>query len=255
MDKKPDLTDRALSFVLKAIRFEVAAVLAVVLYAAGFALPLATHAPLWMLVLDAIAGSLLAFVVIFGWVVVRLADVERRHLVNWTSSIRLLDSREFEWFVGEIFRREGFAVEQTGRSGEPDGNVDLVLTKGRKRFVVQCKRWQSWDVGVDEIRRFAGTLMREGLPGQQGIFVTLSEFTKQATDEARKMGICLLTGAELEQRWNNVRQVEPCPECGETMFVAKSRFGWWLQCRATGCGGKRDLDRNAGRAIELLTSS
>ena len=67
--------------------------------------------------------------------------------------------------MGEIFRREGYEVE-TGSQEHPDGNIDLVITKGAKRTVVQCKRWQSWDVGVDEIRKFAGTLLLiKGLRG------------------------------------------------------------------------------------------
>jgi restriction endonuclease Mrr len=38
-------------------------------------------------------------------------------------------------------------------------------------------------VGVEDIRGFAGALMREGLPGSAGVFVTMSTFGEQARAE------------------------------------------------------------------------
>lgn len=70
----------------------------------------------------------------------RRREGNARHLVEWTTDIRLLDSTEFEWLVGELYRREGWAVDHVGRSDGPDGNIDLVLTRGRERRIVQCKR-------------------------------------------------------------------------------------------------------------------
>ncbi len=129
---------------------------------------------------------------------------DRRHLIEWTTSLRLLGAEEFEWLVGELFRRDGWTVEETGRHGSPDGNIDLVLRRGGERKVVQCKRWTSQLVGVDELRGFAGTLLREGLPGAAGIFVTLSDFTEQARAEARTTGITLVNNRDLKR---------PHPKC------------------------------------------
>ena len=78
---------------------------------------------------------------------------------------------------------------------------------------MQCKRWQSWSVGVDEVRKLAGTLMREGLRGDAGIFVTLSHFTEPAIAEAAKLGIELVDNRELARRIERVRATEPCPIC------------------------------------------
>jgi hypothetical protein len=58
----------------------------------------------------------------------------------------------------------------------------------------------SWLVGVDGVRGFAGTLLREGLPGSAGIFVTLSDFTKPARSEARATGIALVDNRDLNDR-------------------------------------------------------
>ena len=41
-----------------------------------------------------------------------------------------------------------------GKDGAPDGNIDLELVQSGQRRIVQCKRWTSWMVPVDEIRQF-----------------------------------------------------------------------------------------------------
>ena len=48
-----------------------------------------------------------------------------------TPSQQALESltwHEFELLIGEWFRRQGYAVVETGGVGEPDGGVDLALT-------------------------------------------------------------------------------------------------------------------------------
>src|SRR5208283_1220279 len=117
--------------------------------------------------------------------------------VEWTTELRHLNASEFEWLVGELFRREGWNVKETGHPDAPDGNIDLELARDGKRKIVQCKRWSAQLVGVDEIRGFGGTLLREHLPAEAGIFVTLSGFTEQARAEAQKAGFALLDGRQL----------------------------------------------------------
>lgn len=179
----------------------------------------------------------------------------RRHLIEWTSDLRRLDSEEFEWLVGEAFRREGWKVEERGRREGPDGNIDLEVTRNGVRRIVQCKRWASWLVEVDDVRAFGGTLMREGLAGSSGVFVTLSDFTQQARAEADSIGLELVDNRELFARVEKVRREEPCSLCGAPMVLARSSRGWWFRCVAPGCSGKRDLGADPARAIELLTDA
>jgi hypothetical protein len=65
---------------------------------------------------------------------------------------------------------------------------------------VQCKRWQSWRVGVDEMRQLAAAMMRDGLPGFAGMLVTSSKFTAEALAEGRRIGIELVDGPDPVQR-------------------------------------------------------
>lgn len=206
----------------------------------------------WLFGVNLVA-TMNAGLLLLVWFVVRLERSHRRHLVDWTSNLRLLSAEEFEWFVGEVFRREGWTVRETGSQSRADGNIDLELTKDRLRRLVQCKRWQSWQVSVDEVRAFAGALLREGRDGRDGIFVTLSDFNEHAVAEAKRTGITLVDGRELFQRAEAVRRAEPCPECARPMTLSRSEHGWWFRCKAPGCKGKRHLDADAGRAVDFLT--
>jgi restriction system protein len=223
----------------------------------GLVWPLSIGALGFLFVSLNVFGVVLGWFVILAWTVSRVEAGWRRHLLEWTTDLRLLSAQEFEWIVGEVLRREGWDVEETGREGTADGNVDLRIRRAGQELLVQCKRWQSWSVGVDEVRKLAGTLMREGLPGKAGIFVTLSRFTEPAVAEAAKLGIELVDNRELLRRIEKVRATEPCPICATPMLLDRSPHGWWLRCPgwANGCKGKRDLGAHPGRALDLLLAS
>ncbi len=153
--------DDALTKTIGRLRMNTALLLAGASYAVvGLALPLSVHAQGVLFVSLNVIGVLLAWVVTLAWQFPQLEAARRRHLLDWTTELRLASAQEFEWLVGEIFRREGWNVEETGREAAPDGNVDLRIRRAEQEMLVQCKRWQAKPVGVDEIRRFAGTLMR-----------------------------------------------------------------------------------------------
>ncbi|MGO9972254.1 MAG: restriction endonuclease [Solirubrobacteraceae bacterium] len=81
--------------------------------------------------------------------------------------------------------------------GKPDGNVDLRLRCGDEQRLVQCKQWQARSVGVEEVRKLAGTLLREGLHGRAGVLITSSSFTSTAIDEAKRLRMGLIDGRDL----------------------------------------------------------
>lgn len=254
MRKIDQFIDRILSVIAHRTSGRALFALIVLVYGGvGLALPLVLAWPTQSLVSLNIIGVTLALSFTLAWFAGQVQARDRRHLVEWTTDLRLLDSEEFEWFVGELFRREGWVVEETGSRDRADGNVDLSLTRSGRRRVVQCKRWTSWLVGVEEVRAFAGTLMREGLTGGDGIFVTLSGFTEQARDEAKRLGLLLVDNRALYARAEAVRRREPCPWCGAAMILDRSARGWWFRCVSNGCAGKRDLSADPARAVELLT--
>ncbi len=248
-----DFIERVLRAIAGRMSDKLLMAVAFLLYAGGgLALPLTLRWPMPYLVLANLVCTLLAGVLIVLRLEQLVQAADRRHLIEWTGNLRLLNADEFEWLVGEMFRREGWQVRENGSQEKPDGNVDLELTRNDQRVIVQCKRWDSWMVGVDKIREFAGTLAREKLPLSEGIFVTLSNYTEAARREAKKMGMILIDHSELYSRIWKVRRVEPCPICQKPMRVDPSRYGYLLRCIAPDCRGKRRLSEEQGRAIELL---
>jgi hypothetical protein len=219
----------------------------------GLVLPIVVGLPAIVLFDMNVIGTIFAASLLFGWLIVQIQFRDRRHLLDWSSDLRLLDGEEFEWLVGEIFRRDGWTVSEHGRQDAADGNIDLELRRGSERRLVQCKRWTSQWVPVDEIRRFLGTLTRMKLEPSDGIFVTLSRFNVYATREAEEAGLELIDNAELLRRVDNVRRSEPCPICSQPMILGRSLHGWWFRCQTPGCTGKRDLGRDPGRAVALIT--
>jgi HJR/Mrr/RecB family endonuclease len=249
------LLDRIATWLVTSLSGPMVLVIALLFYPGiGLVLPLVLHWPTPRLIECNVLGVTLAGVVSLGWLTAQVEAAKRRHLVEWTTDLRLLTAEEFEWLAGETFRREGWSVEETGRQDAPDGNIDLKLTRDGRRMIVQCKRWTSQAVGVDEVRELAGTLMREGLRGSSGILVTLSDYTPSARAEARTIGIELVNGRGLFSRIEKVRRPVRCEICHQPMLLSRSARGWWFRCVTSGCGGKLDLADEPGRAVELLTS-
>ena len=111
--------------------------------------------------------------------------------------IRRLSWQAFEDFIAEIYRGEGYLVEQASR-GRADGGYDLVLLREQTSVLVQCKHWLVFNVGVPRIRELAGAMQKVGATG--GVFVTTGEFTKPAREFATGMAIELVDGQALVRR-------------------------------------------------------
>lgn len=250
----PDRYDRLILWIVKHVPGHSVVLLVGLSYlGVGLALPVVLGWPTLWLIDANIVGTIFAASLAFGWLFVQIQARDRRHLLEWTSDLRLLDAEESEWRVGEPFRREGWTMRERGRHEAPDGNVDLDLTGASERRLVQYKRWTVQWVGVDETRTFLGTQTREKLQPGAGIFVTLSRFNQHATVEAKAAGLEVIDKVELLGRVAKVRRAEPCELCHEPMLHDHSPHGWWFRCITSGCASKRHLDKDPGRAVALIT--
>jgi restriction system protein len=111
--------------------------------------------------------------------------------------IRRLSWQDFEDFVADIYRGEGYLVEKTG-GGRADGGYDLVLLRERTSVLVQCKHWLVYQVSVPRVRELAGAIHKVGATG--GVFVTTGAFTQPARQFAIGMPIELVDGKALVRR-------------------------------------------------------
>jgi restriction system protein len=134
-------------------------------------------------------GSMLSIILRFRRA--KLYD-KTSHNVSY-NSLEKMSWQDFEYLVGEYFRRREFTVEET-KSGA-DGGVDLIATKGRDKYLIQCKHWTAYKVGVNVVRELLGVMVGVGATG--GFVVTSGGFTKDAIDFSKSNNINLLDGREL----------------------------------------------------------
>jgi restriction system protein len=110
------------------------------------------------------------------------------------DALNAMSWQEFELLVGEGFRQQGYQVTESGGGGA-DGGIDLVLRKGGEKFLVQCKQWKAFTVGVTVVRELYGVMAADGAAG--GFVVTSGRFTAEAQTFAKGRNITLIAGAEL----------------------------------------------------------
>lgn len=174
--------------------------------------------------------------------------------------------REFEMLVGEAYRLQGYRVSETGSAG-PDGGVDLVLTKGSEKFLVQCKQWKANKVGVNVVRELYGVMAAKGATG--GFVVTSGRFTDDAKAFIEGRNVQLVDGLQLFAMIKQAKQsltattrqpaskpriaqpqvtTEPiCLQCGASMVKRIARKGanaggeFWGCSKFPTCKGVRQV--------------
>ena len=108
---------------------------------------------------------------------------------------------KFEEICLELLKKMEYGdIERTGGAG--DRGIDGILTMdkfGFDRIGVQCKCYSSGNIRDDEITKFAHGLRNVG-GMNRGIFITTTDFTKQAKDvvsENKDVKIILIHGYKL----------------------------------------------------------
>jgi restriction system protein len=192
---------------------------------------------------------------------------ERRNLVVGVTHSKASDAldgmswQKFEMLVGEGFRLQGYQVAETGGGGA-DGGIDLVLTRpgknGGEKFLVQCKQWRAFKVGVDVVRELYGVMAANGAAG--GFVVTSGRFTDEAVSFASGRNVTLVDGPKLHellrqaqagidgssvnaldaqrvQRREAPAQIANCPLCSKPMLRRTAKRGVNAGGEFWGCTG------------------
>ncbi len=203
----------------------------------------------------AMAGQfLIPLVCLFGALASFLARRRRQALLRKLSQGKASDAidgmswREFEMLVAEGFRGQGYRVTEVGGSG-PDGGIDLILSQGSEKLLVQCKHWKALKVGVSVVRELYGVMAASGAAG--GFVVTSGRFTQDAAAFAKGLNIELIDGRQLggllgqasaageaddpapsrpsarpaPRRAPAQRATAACPSCGASMAKRKAGRG------------------------------
>jgi len=201
----------------------------------------------------------------------RAAFLEQHLDIAWVNQ---LSWRAFERQVAEIYRQQGYWVEEVGGGGA-DGGVDLRLRQDGTTAIVQCKRWKAYRVGVKPVRELFGVLAAE--QADRAVFITSGIYTDEALRFAAGKPVELVDGAQLAEMLRRFQSslrealapsTDPaspstspapfvtvparprCPRCGNEMVLRRARTGqhagreFWgcSMYRKTKCGGIRDVE-------------
>jgi restriction system protein len=125
--------------------------------------------------------------------------------IELLSKLKTIDPSFFERIVVELLVKMGYggsiqdAGKAIGKSG--DEGIDGIIKEdklGLDVIYIQAKRWEGI-VGRPEVQKFVGALA--GQRAKKGVFITTSNFTKEASQYAMQMDtkIVLIDGEKLSQ--------------------------------------------------------
>lgn len=166
--------------------------------------------------------------------------------IKWSAdALRTLEWKRFELLCARYYDAVGFRTETLDAG--PDGGIDVKLFKidpSKPLAVVQCKAWNTKQVGVKEIRELLGVMAHVKVT--RGIFVTTGTYTKDAVDFGAANPIQLLDGAAFEQKILELPQQKQeallefafegdyrsptCASCGVKMVPRDSKRGLFWGC-------------------------
>lgn len=109
----------------------------------------------------------------------------KRKLLN---QLKEIEPDTFELFCKKLLKVYGFKdlkVTRPKRDGGIDGYGKLKVGISYLNVAVQCKRWKNTTVGRTEIDKFRGAIQGDF---EQGIFLTTSQFSKEALNATTKKG-------------------------------------------------------------------
>lgn len=104
-----------------------------------------------------------------------------------------LNPFEFEKEVAYWFEQQGYNSIVTKKTG--DGGVDIIISKGKYKAYVQCKRYKTSKVDRPTLNALYGVVCADNV--DQGIVVCLLGITDEANEFAKKVGIKIITVDEL----------------------------------------------------------
>jgi restriction system protein len=165
---------------------------------------------------------------------------------TWTiEALRTLEWKRFELLSAKYYQAVGFKSE-TIRCGA-DGGIDVKLFKidpDKPLAIVQCKAWNTYLVGVKEVRELLGVMTHEKVG--RGIFITTGTYTKDALSFGASNPIQLLDGAGFLKKIKELKKEQQdallayafegdyrtptCASCGIKMTKRNSKRGPFWGC-------------------------
>lgn len=151
-----------------------------------------------------------------------------------------LSSQAFEDSVADIYRRLGYAVEQTPYSN--DRGRDAIATKNGQTYLIECKRYDpNRGIGRRDLQILYAAMTEARATG--GFLVTTAKAKKTAAEFIRGKGIELVDASRLVELARSAHGPPGfadsfrmmCEECGQVLEHALTSAPVGTQCR---CGSQ-----------------
>jgi len=147
--------------------------------------------------------------------------------------LREMKPKEFEEYIAELFSKLGYKTEATGRAY--DEGIDVVAEKDGIKHYIQCKKYITSTVGVNEVRDFYGVIA-DHLATSKGYFITTNKFTLEAERFAEDKPIELIDGFKLikyirlAEKSAEKTEIKICPKCSGKLMERTGKYGKFLGC-------------------------
>ena len=158
----------------------------------------------------------------------------------WTLKlIQDIEWKKFEELSTAFYQEKGIRAETTSLGA--DGGIDIKLyqdSSGNPTSLVQCKAWNSRQVGVKEIREFLGVMTHEKIA--KGFYMTSGEYSTDAKGTATANKITLINGEML------LAMIKRLPDASQQKLLALATTGDYTTPSCASCGVKM-VKRNGKR--------
>jgi restriction system protein len=116
------------------------------------------------------------------------------------SNMQKMDPYQFESVVADLLKKMGYGESFTTKKSN-DGGVDAIVNEdalGLSKIFAQAKRYAEKNIVQQKaIRDFLGSLVANGIT--KGVFITTSDFSKDAEQLARNKSVVLINGDKLTE--------------------------------------------------------
>lgn len=136
---------------------------------------------------------------IIGFIAVKNAvKIMNRRKISFSSFYEIdnMSGTEFEKYLQVKFEEQNYKVEHIGQTG--DFGADLILHKGKKKVVVQAKRY-SGNVGIKAVQEVVAA--KQFYDCSHAMVVTNSFFTAAAKELANRCNVNLVDRNYLQKRF------------------------------------------------------
>ncbi|WP_419877973.1 restriction endonuclease [Brevibacillus centrosporus] len=189
------------------------------------------------------AGLTLLLVMVVALVIIYFINQKKEERLKQSGirDIDQMDGRQFEHYLGLLFRSHGYKVEVTRAAG--DYGADLVIQKDGKKIVVQAKRY-SKNVGIDAVQQAQASIAH--YKAHEAWVVSNRDYTEAARNLASSNSVRLISREmliEMMLKMNPASKPDPkkviaqmpqktlqCDRCGNEMIRRKGPKGEFFGC-------------------------